>query len=66
MHLHGTGRRKKGGSLWTGLLLAGATLTVIVVAVVKGGWLALAPFIFAALIVAALLWLMRATERSAK
>ncbi len=66
MHLHGTGRRKKGGSSWPGLLLAGATLAVTVVAIAKGGWLALAPFIFAALIVAALLWLPRTTERPAK
>lgn len=66
MHRHGTGRRKKGSPLGTGLLLAGATLTVAILAVVKSGWLALAPFGFAALVVVALLWLMRATARAVR
>ncbi|MBI3359684.1 MAG: hypothetical protein HY023_01065 [Chloroflexi bacterium] len=66
MHLHGSGRRNKSRPGWIGLLLAGATLTVVIVAVAKGGWVALAPFGFAALVIAALLRLMRATERAAK
>jgi len=66
MHLHGTGRRKRAGSTWVGSLAAGAMLVVVAAAVANTGWIALAPFGFAALIVIALLWLMRATERSAK
>lgn len=64
MHLHGAGRRKKGGSIWPGLLLAGAIVIVTIAAIVKIGWLALAPYGFAAAIVLSLLLLMRAQDRA--
>ena len=66
MHVHGTGKRKKNGPLWPGLLLAGVMLVVTIASVVQIGWLALVPFGFAALILAILLWLMRATDCAAK
>ena len=66
MHLHGTGQRKKPGSSWIGLLAVAAMLAVMIAAIANAGWIALAPFGFAAVIVIALLWLMRATQRSAK
>ena len=66
MHVHGTGKRKKNGPLWPGLLLAGVMLVVTIAGVVQIGWLALVPFGLAALILAILLWLMRATDCAAK
>ncbi len=55
MHVHGTGKRKKNGSVWPGLLLAGVMLVVTIASVVRVGWLALVPFGFAALILAIVL-----------
>jgi len=66
MHVHGTGKRKKNGSVWPGLLLAGVMPVVTIASVVRIGWLALASFGFAALILAILLWLMRATDRAVR
>ena len=66
LHLHGTGQRKASGPPWVGLLAAGAVLAVTVTSIVKVGWLALAPFGLAALVLAVLLWLMRATDRAAR
>ena len=64
MHLHGAGRQNKGGSIWPGLLLAGAIVVVTIYAVIKIGWLALAPYGFAAVIILSLLLLMRAQDRA--
>ncbi len=55
MHLHGAGQRNKGGSIWIGSILAGAIMIVTIVAVVRIGWLALAPFGLAVLIASGLL-----------
>ncbi len=69
MHLHGAhgaGRRKGKGSNWIGLVAAAAVVTVTVASIVQVGWLALAPFGFAAVILGILLWLMRVTDRAAK
>ncbi len=57
MHLHRTGRRNKGDSIWIGLILAGAIVIVTIVVVIRIGWLALAPFGFEAVIVSNLLLL---------
>lgn len=54
MHLHGPGRRSKGGSIWIGLVLAGAVAIITITAIIKIGRLALAPFGFAALIASGL------------
>jgi len=66
MHVHGSRQRKGKGSNWIGLLAAAAVVTVTVAGIVQAGWLALAPFGFAAVILGILLWLMRATDRAAK
>jgi len=66
MHLHGTGRRKGGGSIGVGLLAAAAVVIVTIAGIVQVGWAALAPFGSAALILGILLWIMRATDRAAK
>ena len=66
MHLHGAGRRKKGGSIWPGLLLAGAIVVVTIDAIIKLGWLALAPYGFAAVIVLSLLLLMRVQDHASR
>ncbi|HET7091112.1 MAG TPA: hypothetical protein VFL17_20960 [Anaerolineae bacterium] len=66
MQVHRAGRCKKNRSVWPGLFLAGVILVVTIASVARIGWIALAPFGFAALILAILLWLMRATDRAAK
>jgi len=66
MHLHGTGRRKGGGSIGVGLLAAAAVVIVTIAGIVQVGWAALAPFGSAALILGILLWIMRAADRAVK
>jgi hypothetical protein len=51
MHLHGAGRRNKGNSIWIGLIMAGAIIVVTIDAIIKLGWLALAPYGFGAFII---------------
>jgi hypothetical protein len=63
MHLHGAGQRNKGNSILIGLILAGAIIVVTIDAIIKIGWLALAPYGFGAFIVLSLLALMRAQDR---
>lgn len=64
MHLHGAGRRNKGGSIWPGLLLAVPIVVITIIAVIRIGWLALAPYGFAAIIILSLLLLVRAQDRA--
>ncbi|HLF28972.1 MAG TPA: hypothetical protein VJG32_21810 [Anaerolineae bacterium] len=66
MHMHGGSGRKKDSPVWFGLLLAGVILAVVIFSIVRTGWIALAPFGFAGVILAILMWLMRATDRAAK
>jgi hypothetical protein len=60
VHLQEPGRCSKGGSIWIGLILAGAMAIVTIVAVIEIGWLALAPFGCVAVIVLSLLLLTHA------
>ncbi|HKZ54363.1 MAG TPA: hypothetical protein VJ123_02705 [Anaerolineales bacterium] len=67
IHTHGGGRRPKGiRRHWKGALLAATVFGVALFSVMKGGWLALAPFGLAAVILLFLLAFMRAMDHVRK
>ncbi|GIK64357.1 MAG: hypothetical protein BroJett018_21510 [Chloroflexota bacterium] len=63
MHLHGSGKFKKDGPIWPGVLVLTITIMMVIGAFIRIGWLALAPFGFAAFLLFTALWLMRVSDR---
>jgi hypothetical protein len=61
MHLHGANKKNYQRSVWPGILILAIMAVMLILAIIRVGWLAFAPLGFAGFILFVALWFMRAT-----